>query len=210
MCDLTPFQVDDLSYSDSEFTFILESPHQQEVNDGYPAAGTTGMWMSKALFNIEVPLGKLVVTKSKHIPRISLINCSRLPLQESCYDSLELPLGYSSFLDIQKVTYDNISFTKEKIKEKLKTRIGLQAIKSFRSRLLKNIVMCSNPKIIICGVIAQCFFEESTKLRCSLRKSTQVNWEGQFFSVFYEYHPSPKSGQWQNSSNMVGLLKFMS
>ncbi|WP_166426089.1 hypothetical protein [Paraglaciecola sp. 20A4] len=207
---LTQFKIDDLSNDNSEFTFILESPHRQEVNDGFPAAGATGTWMSRAMFKLDTPLGELVRTKSNHIPRLSLLNCSRLPLQISCYNRLELTPEYSDFLNIQTTHDDNIQIAKQKIKNKLRSKIGEQALTSFRSRLLKNITNCSQLKIIVCGVIAQCFFEEVTQLKVSLRKPTQVNWQDHSFSVFYEYHPSPSSGVWQNSSNMVKLLKFMS
>lgn len=210
MNDLVQFKVRDLYEIDSDFTFILESPHKQEIIDGYPAAGETGLAMSKALFNLDEPLGKLIVKKSNNIPLISLMNCSRLPLKKSCYDQVMLSLGYTDFLEIQKVTDSSLDIHKGKIKDKLRSRIGLKAVNCFRSRLLENIIKRGNTKIIVCGVIAQCFFEEATKLQCYLRKPTMVNWEGYTFSVFYEYHPSPKSGQWQNSTNMVSLLKFIS
>ncbi|WP_345869977.1 hypothetical protein [Shewanella algae] len=210
MSVLEKFKVDDLSYAVSKFTFILESPHHQEVKNGYPAAGDTGVSMSKALFKLDEPLGKLAVRQSNLIPRLSLINCSRIPLQRSCYGSLELKRDFINFLEIQNVCDGSIDILKYKIKGKLRTKLGLNAIDSFRSRLIDNITHCTNPKVIICGVIAQCFFEEATKLQCKLHKSTEVNWKGSDFNVFYEYHPSPKSGKWSNSSNLVDLLKFMS
>ncbi|MDX2319266.1 MAG: hypothetical protein QNK26_01580 [Moritella sp.] len=124
MSYLAQFKVDDLICENSKFTFILESPHHQEVNDGFPAAGETGKWMSKVMFGIETPLGKLVLDKSNHIPKVSLINCSRLPLQSSCYNPLELTPEYSDFLNIQEIYDDNINVLKQKIKEKIRTKIG--------------------------------------------------------------------------------------
>ncbi|MFB2682159.1 uracil-DNA glycosylase family protein [Shewanella mangrovisoli] len=206
---LEQFKVDDLSYPDSKFTFILESPYHQEVKKGYPAAGNSGINMSKILFELDEPLGKLVASQGYLIPKLSLLNCSRIPLQRSCYGALELKRDFINFLEIQNMNDAPIHILKDKIKGKLRTKLGLQAIDSFRSRLIENITHCTNPKLIICGVIAQCFFEEATNLDCKFRKPTEVNWEGHDFNVFYEYHPSPKSRKWSNRSKMVGLLKFM-
>ena len=207
---LAQFQIKDLSINNSEFIFILESPHKQEVTMGFPAVSESGWWMSKVMFNIETPLGELVMNSSIDIPRISILNCSRLPLQISCYNPLKLSAEFLCFLDIQEIKNGNIQVVKQQIKEKLRTKIGSQALKSFRSRLLKNIQNCNLPKLIVCGVIAQCFFEETTQLHGSLRVTSKLNWEGNSFKIFYEYHPSPKSGQWQSPSNMSNLLKFMS
>lgn len=210
MCILEQFKVDDLSYPDSKFTFILESPHHQEVIYRYPAAGGTGVSMSKILFELDEPLGKLVASQSDLIPRLSLLNCSRIPLQSSCYGTLELKKDFINFLEIQNINDVSIKSSKDKIKEKLRSELGMQALDSFRSRLTKNITNCTNTKLIICGVIAQCFFEEVTKLQVKFRKPTEANWEGLNFKVFYEYHPSPRSGKWRSRSDMEGLLKFMS
>ncbi|MEZ9539855.1 hypothetical protein AB4160_16880 [Shewanella sp. 10N.286.51.B8] len=208
---LTQFKIDDLSHDKSEFIFILESPHKQEVAMGFPAASESGWWMSKAMFNIETPLGELVTNKSSSIPRISILNCSRLPLQISCYNPLRLSEDFSEFLEIQEIKNGNIQVVKQKIKEKLRTKVGGQALKSFRFRLLKSIQNNNNhSKIIVCGVIAQCFFEEATQLNGYIRVATNLQWEGCSFKIFYEYHPSPKSGQWQNPYNMRNLLDFMS
>lgn len=209
MNNLARFKVSDLSANNSELIFILESPHNQEIKVGYPAAGKTGVAMSRALFNIDKPLGELVVNNNNNIPLISLVNCSRLPLQKSCYENTQLSVGYATFLEIQEVTDRNLDLHKEKIKEKIRTIIGMQAVSNFKGRLLENIIKCDGKKIIVCGIVAQCFFEEATGLQCSLKNPEQVIWEGHSFSVFYEYHPSPKSGKWQNPDNMKGLLKFI-
>ena len=207
---LTQFKINDLLNDKSDFIFILESPHKQEVSMGFPAASESGCWMSKVMFNLETPLGELVTNKSNNIPRISILNCSRLPLQISCYNPLRLSEDFVEFLEIHEIKNGNIQILKQKIKEKLRTKVGGQALKSFRFRLLKSIQNCNHSKIIICGVIAQCFFEETTQLNNSLRVATEIYWEGYSFKVFYEHHPSPNSGQWQNSYNMRNLLEFMS
>lgn len=206
---LSKFKVDDLSYPDSKFTFILESPHSQEVASGYPAAGDTGVCMSKILFELDEPLGKLVASQSSLIPKISLLNCSRIPLQVNIYNPLELKEDLLSFMEIKNIYDTPINILKGKIKEKLRTNLGLQAVNSFRSRLIANLTHCIDPKLIICGVISQCFFEEATNLQCDFRKPKNVIWMDHELNVFYEFHPSPKPGKWNSRSNMKSLLNFM-
>lgn len=211
MSSLTKFRVPDLVESDSEFTFILESPHHEEIKEGYPAAGPTGAWMSKVLFDLEIPLGKLVATKSASITRsLSLMNCSRLPLQLSCYGSEDLPKDYLSFLDIKTIKYTSFPLYKNEVKKKLKSKVGLKALKNFKERLMRSISSCNSPKLIVCGVIAQCFFEEATGREGELRELKHVTCEGHSFIVFYEYHPSPECKKWQGRDNMADLLGFMS
>lgn len=206
---LDKFKVEDLSFQDSMFTFILESPHRQEVANGYPAAGDTGVCMSKILFELDEPLGKLVASQSSLVPRISLLNCSRIPLQVKVYNSIELKEDILSFIEIKNIHGTPINVLKDKVKEKLRSNLGVQAVNSFRTRLIANITHCPNTKLIICGVIAQCFFEEATKLQCDFRKPNNVIWMEHELNVFYEYHPSSKLGKWNSRSNMASLLSFM-
>ncbi|MFM4912994.1 hypothetical protein [Aeromonas dhakensis] len=154
---LTKFKIDDLSCANSEFIFILESLHKEELFERVPAAGESGHRMRKILFNKETPLGKLVEKNINATPKISILNCSRLPLQKSCYHYLELMPEYLGFLEIQEIKNENVQIGKNIIKEKLRIKIGLQALQSFWCRLLNNIKNSHTPKIIVCGLLAQCF-----------------------------------------------------
>jgi len=208
--NLTHFQVADLSCPNSKLIFILESPHNQELKAGYPAAGDTGVNMSKILFALDEPLGKLLKNESELPVSLSLINCSRIPLQKSCYGGTKLGDKLDSFLAIHDIHDSSLLNLKTKVKEKLRTEIGSKAVKSFRIRLLDNIAMSRGAKLIVCGVIAQCFFEETTLLQCRFRKPMKVTWESYSFSVYYEFHPSSQSGQWNDASSMVGLQSYVS
>lgn len=108
-----------------------------------------------------------------------------------------------SFLGI-KDEYDHDIY-KEKVKDKLKSKVGKEALLNFKNRLLNNIASCTQLKIIVFGVIAQCFFEEATQKQGSLTKYKEINWEGNYFSVIYAYHPSPKSGHWKKEKNKAHL-----
>ncbi|MBW3698535.1 hypothetical protein EK599_22935 [Vibrio sp. T187] len=208
--NLKKFQIEDLSHQNSDAIFILESPHTQEIKAGYPAAGETGLNMSKVLFNKEQPLGELVKKRAILPIRLSILNCSRIPLQSSCYVGEQLPPKLVDFLRIQSIFDPSVQRQKNQIKEILRSEIGLNALNSFELRLHASIQMSQKAKVVVCGVIAQCFFEEVTKIQGKLRKATDVDWKGFSFSVFYEYHPSSKSGQWNDCSGMEALRHYVS
>lgn len=71
---------------------VLESPHDDEVAHGYPAAGTTGSAITSALrrnVSIEAtleqsPLGS-ILQRCPRTLRLGLMNASRLPLQIKVY-----------------------------------------------------------------------------------------------------------------------------
>ncbi len=204
------FQIDDLSYPNSKFIFILESPHYHELEVGYPAAGDTGMNMSRVLFKLEKPLGELIRNRIELPVQLSLLNCSRIPLQKSCYNEIQLTADLVNFLIIQEIYDPSIQIQKTRIKEKLRSETGLKAVNSFKARLLASLAVSKDAKLVVCGVIAQCFFEEVTQLRCRFRSPENISWSGLSFSVFYEYHPSSKLGRWDDRSEMNALLTYVS
>lgn len=208
--NLKKFQIDDLSRPNSDVIFILESPHTQELKVGYPAAGDTGVNMSKVIFNCEQPLGELIKSRAILPTQLSILNCSRIPLQSTCYAGEQLPLKLVDFFRIQSIYDPSVQSQKNQIKEILRSEMGLNALDSFESRLYASIQISQKAKIVVCGVIAQCFFEEATKLQGKLRKATDIAWKGFNFSVFYEYHPSSKSGRWSDYSGMDALRRYMS
>jgi hypothetical protein len=208
--NLKKFQIEDLSHPNSDVIFILESPHTQELKVGYPAAGETGVNMSKVIFNSEQPLGELIKNRAPLPTQLSILNCSRIPLQSTCYAGENLPPKLVEFFRIQTIYDPSVQLQKNQIKDILRSEIGLKALDSFESRLYASIEISQKAKIVVCGVIAQCFFEEVTKLQGKLRKVTEFAWKEFNFSVFYEYHPSSKSGRWSDSSGMEALRHYVS
>jgi len=89
------YYIPDLTEKQDEIKviFILESPHSDEIICRYPAAGDTGIAMTKALgLNQEklLPLGKLV--HDHRIKIIGIMNVCPIPMQVTpyCYcDKLE-------------------------------------------------------------------------------------------------------------------------
>ena len=83
---LKDYFVNDLVYDEVRVVFVLESPHTQEVKNGYPVAGKSGNDMSKVLFGLDEAFGKLIYEQI--IKNIAIVNVCNYPLQKSAYSSL--------------------------------------------------------------------------------------------------------------------------
>ncbi|WAH36516.1 hypothetical protein [Alicyclobacillus dauci] len=93
------YHVPDILLPTSSCIFVLESPHVQEVQHGAPVAGSSGVTMSKHLFNTEyarTPLGLLMkqcadrVLDEPILNGIGLVNVCNIPLQKSAYGEREM------------------------------------------------------------------------------------------------------------------------
>ncbi|MGV8907208.1 MAG: hypothetical protein ACOH15_11480 [Acetobacterium sp.] len=135
-----------------EYLFVLESPHNDEITEGYPVAGASGEDMVKCLFENkqeEWTLGKLVYDGvNEWSKKIGIMNVSRVPLQKtkliedetefvemfellSNYRNSKTPMG-----NFQKKEYKEY---REVINESFKKRL-----KGIKNRVGINIVICGN------------------------------------------------------------------
>lgn len=143
---LKDYFVSDLVYDDSEVVFVLESPHTEEVKNGYPVAGKSGKDMSKILFGLDEAFGKLIYEQK--VTKIAIVNVCNYPLQKSAYknyDSVELEKFEKIRQNPKLRKYD-----KEGLNPVLKTMMD-----DFASRVLKH----KDKKIVLCGNFAQNCFE---------------------------------------------------
>ena len=142
---LKEYFVDDLLFDDTQIIFVLESPHTQEVKNGYPVAGKSGNDMSKVLFDLDEAFGKLIFEQK--IKNIGILNVCNYPLQHSAYDK----------------TYAETEFF-EKIRQNPKQRkydkngINLSVTKMMND-FQKRLKLHKNKKIILCGNFAQHSFD---------------------------------------------------
>ncbi|ADL12833.1 hypothetical protein [Acetohalobium arabaticum] len=86
---LENYSVNDVINQEAAFLFILESPHTQEMRNGYPVAGSSGVEMTKFIYNTDKKdaFGKLVSQTKKYsdeyenLERFSILNVSSAPMQ---------------------------------------------------------------------------------------------------------------------------------
>ncbi len=144
--ELEDYVVDDLIYEDTKVIFVLESPHTQEVKNGYPVAGKSGVDMSLVLFGLSEPFGKLIYEKK--LKHLGLLNISNLPLQKSAYKN-----PHARVLEFFETIRQN-----PKPRKNLKASINLvidKMLSNFRARLEKH----KDKKIVLCGRFAESAFD---------------------------------------------------
>lgn len=143
---LKNYFVNDLIYENSEVVFVLESPHTQEVKNGYPVAGKSGIDMSKVLFGLDEAFGKLIY--EQRVKNIAIVNVCNYPLQKSAYKSLDT-LELEKFEKIRQNPKLR-KYDKDGINPVLKPMMD-----DFSKRLLKH----KDKKIVLCGNFAQAAFD---------------------------------------------------
>jgi len=144
--ELEDYVVDDLVYKDTKVIFVLESPHTQEIKNGYPVAGKSGVDMSLVLFGLSEPFGKLIYEKK--LKYLGLLNVSNLPLQKSAYQN-----PHAKVLEFFETIRQNPKPRKNK-----NTPINLvidKILANFKARLEKH----KDKKVVLCGRFAQSAFD---------------------------------------------------
>lgn len=182
------YLVEDIIKEESEYIFILESPHNTEIKENYPVAGKSGKSMAKFMgISCDISFGKFV---KNYESKISIMNVSKVPLdlgnimiKEAKYDDLVDSLllirkGYESFNKHMNSEINNIE------------NIILEDFKNHIDKFIKN---NTQSKLVICGKFAQVFFENATG-----RDRTDDN-------VFYVPHPS--RNKWENYDTDLNKLK---
>ncbi|MEA1955406.1 MAG: hypothetical protein U9N02_02810 [Campylobacterota bacterium] len=142
---LKNYFVNDILHEETKTIFVLESPHTQEVKNGYPVAGKSGFDMSSVLFGIDESFGKLV--RDKKVDAMGIVNICNYPLQMSAYDI---------------VPNEDMQFF-EKIRQNPKLRKKVNpindAIKKMMDNFKSRLEMHKDKKIVLCGNFAQSAFD---------------------------------------------------
>lgn len=172
------YLIDDVIGNYCKILFILESPDRNEIICKYPAAGDTGISMSKIIFNSnipkcqismkgsydEIPLGK-VMHENKSNCVFGIMNCCQIPMQSSpyCYN-----LKYSHFLE----SLNTIRKTKLNVKKRhcqLTQNIDNAIASDFNIRIASYLNTKTICLIIPCGPMATYFLNKYlTSFPCTI------------------------------------------
>lgn len=144
---LKNYFVKDLLDANNKIIFVLESPHTQEVKNGYPVAAKSGIDMSKVLFALDEAFGKLVYEKK--ITNIGIINVCNYPMQMSAYRELDKTEKKMEFF--------------EKIRQNPKLRKTTNPINKIIQEMMNDfknrLSLHKDKKIVLCGNFAQNSFD---------------------------------------------------
>ena len=178
---LSKYFVDDILRDDTKVIFVLESPHTQEVKNGYPVAGKSGVDMSLVLFNISEPFGKLVY--ENRLNSLGLLNVSNYPLQKSAYENPQ-----DKVLEFFELIRQN-----PRPRKNAKGSINLvinKMLDNFKARLEKH----KDKKIVLCGRFAEGAFDV-------------VFTDDEFVDVLRVPHPSFNNWRKERYAKKIELLK---
>ncbi|WP_408954445.1 hypothetical protein [Natroniella sp. ANB-PHB2] len=158
------YNVPDVINQESVITFILESPHTQEMKHGYPVAGSSGVEMTKNIYGkqFKEPFGKLVSHKEdyqkqyQNLSKFSILNVAPAPMQKGGLKEYDLSVEDErvvAILEKLRTNYKSKSHQKEEwnqVKEVL--------VANFKERLLKALDKLSNNKYLVpCGKLAEAY-----------------------------------------------------
>lgn len=205
------YSIKDFSLANSDLTLVLESPHKTEILLGYPAAGETGNIISNVIFNRKDPIGGLLQENHALSPRTSILNACTFPLQ-NIY-SIPLCDDLNKIISARNHESRHIPSAKDNFKEVLRNNIGQQITTDFRIRFTAHLAQNKKSKFIICGLIAQCIFEEATNLKGWYHEVNHITFNNINFSVFYENHPAAindTTSKWHDIENIKPMLDYIS
>jgi hypothetical protein len=207
------YHVPDLTRSNTEWTFILESPHHEEIKCRCPAAGESGEIMSEVILDCTEPFGKLIHQDNPIVKSYSVMNASRFPLQESCYEEAKLRKEISKISNARSTRQESIPAAKEAIKQALISPIGNQITNDLKRRIIQQLESNPDGRFVVCGVVAQSIFEAATNTAGWFHELKPLYFERKKAWVFYENHPSEKSGKeqskWKDPKNIQHLLNLL-
>lgn len=137
--------------------FVLESPHEDEIKAGYPAAGQTGRNMSRVILcNDQIPFGKLLFDKHDSVSEYGIFNSCHFPLGlPKKLEGKELEIAGLKCIHQSKDRFDNY----KRLDQFLGTIDDLDNIIRFKDRFEKVLKNSSSIEtIVFCGFIAQSIF----------------------------------------------------
>jgi len=147
--NFSEYFVDDLLDFNTKIIFVLESPHTQEVKNGYPVAGKSGKDMSKTLFEDEnlktISFGKLIY--EKQISGFGILNVSNIPLQKSAYKNQDDEI----FRDFELI--------RQNPKLRKKECLLNNTIRTIQSDFKNRLELHKDKKIVLCGAFVQNIFK---------------------------------------------------
>ncbi|MBF0350495.1 MAG: hypothetical protein HQM11_05660 [SAR324 cluster bacterium] len=165
---------------------VLESPHTQEVKQGFPLAGNSGKEVSKLLDKLifqqdsplNRPVGAYISEKYPLFQGIGLLNICPIPMQTVCYDPV-LQERYGSWLRCLAILRGAPSSKKRKDPQ-------LQTLETMILADLKERIeqAGSETLLIPCGNVARAFLDKAGI-------QTEMN-----------LVPHPSFGQWSRAGNL--------
>lgn len=198
-------QVADLVIAGAKAIAVFESPHTVELRTGVPLSGDSGEVVSKGLgFEPTVPMGT-IIKNGKAL--LSVVNSFEVALQlNDCLAPLNEHIKSLNFQRLGAYKF------KAEIIQIIREFDQLQSYKkSYIQRMNKAFHSVNDkPRVVVCGFIAQAFFEyayELSNINFGSVCNKAIN--GVQVEILYVEHPSPKnkSNYWELGTIQNAVLK---
>jgi len=188
--------VENIIATESKITFILESPHKNEICEGYPLAGKAGKEISKVLIKeSNLSFGEEAKTGSL-INKVSIINVSKVPLQGSAYCcEKNKPSNIDIYEKLKKIIEQGADFSTRHQKQTL-NQLKAKIYTSCLDELQK---LPNNTFIVPCGKFAREFYKKAKTEESIKRKN---------FELIDKDIPHPARGKWSGiSKETIKIIK---
>ncbi|MCK8817966.1 hypothetical protein MWH28_11420 [Natroniella sulfidigena] len=158
------YNVPDLINQESMLTFILESPHTQEMKHGYPVAGSSGVEMTKNIYGEQSkePFGKLVSQKEdyqkqyQNLSKFSILNVAPAPMQEGGLKEYDLSTEEQRVIAILEKLRTNYKSRRHQKEEWNQVKEVL--LVNFKERLVEALnELSDNQYLVPCGKLADAY-----------------------------------------------------
>ncbi|PRX31091.1 hypothetical protein BX659_106125 [Orenia metallireducens] len=202
---LNKYKVEDIINQNSKILFILESPHTQEIKQGYPVAGSSGIDMTKFIYGRESkdPFGKIVSQIDKYndlypnLSEFSILNVSSAPMQKEGLKAHELDSGDGQVVAILEKL--RVNYKSKRHKNKDWNRIKSILLEDFKQRLLLALKQSSSIEYLVpCGRFAEAYLDLIKELEMSIEERKIIS-----------EIPHPSFNQWFHYDSMEKLKKVL-
>jgi len=202
---LKKYKVEDIINQNSKILFILESPHTQEIKQGYPVAGSSGVDMTKFIYGQDYKdaFGKIVSQIDKYSDKysnlsdFSILNVSSAPMQKEGLKTHKLSSNDELVIDILEKL--RVNYKSKRHKNKDWNRVKSILLEDFKRRLLLALEQNSSIDYLIpCGRFAETYLNLIKELEMSIEERRIIS-----------EIPHPSFNQWFHYDSMEKLRKIL-
>ena len=198
--------VNDILTEQAQAILVVESPHHKEMAAGIPLSGVSGRVVSRVLIGMDSPVGPLCQAGQV---KLSIVNTFRQPLKSDTADEQRPTL----LREINSLTYREETY-KDELKRIIQESQDTQMVDDYSRRVSAALAITPSKRLVLCGVIAQSFFEYAFGVHQRFfTRPFNCKVGSHEVQVLYVWHPSPKSGKdrrstWENPDNVEAISRL--
>jgi len=161
---LKKYRIGDVLHEESVILFILESPHTQEMKYGYPVAGSSGLDMTRFIYDRDSndAFGKIVSqpgkyeTKYDDLKKFGILNVSPAPMQVGGLKAYDLTSSEQDIVEILEKL--RVNYKTKKHNNQDWNQVKKTVLNDFKERLVSTLKEYPRIKYIVpCGKLAETY-----------------------------------------------------